>query len=428
MRSPSRTPPKGAWRMVALGFIAQNFAIGLSIASFGVTVLAIEKEFQTSRTLAATGASLVILAGGLLAPLGMRMMERLSIRTTMMIGVLLGSAGYAALAIAPNIWVFLAAYGVLVGGGFVLAGNMPGGILVSNWFPTDRGRAIGVMMIPLGVMIVPLACTPILESLGLRTLYWIICAVNLLVLPLLLFVRDKPPEQVEPPNQPFNQTGPGDTAAGQTMEGLARDRLLKPIELFRRPEFWLVIATVGLLNGSGMVKISHLVALTTEQGATMGQATLLLSVSGGAGAVGSLLFGWLADRIGGAGSLLVNALTQAATWSIFLVEPGMALLVVDAIIMGMAGSGVFAAMIVTWSSLFGTHNLTRTMGVSGVFGMVLSVSAPPIAGLLRDASGSYTQVLHAVIGTCLFAAASMAVLMMRRPSSRLRSVPPTTVD
>lgn len=189
-------PPKGAWRMVALGFAAQNFAIGLSIASFGIAVLAIEREFHTTRTLASLGASLVLVAFGLFAPVVTRLIELWSIRTTMMIGVALGSAGYVALALAPHIWLFLAAYWLLVGSGALLSGNFPASILVSNWVPGAKGRALGVMMIPLGVMLVPLACAPILEAIGLRRLYLVIGAVNLLMLPPLLMVRDRPGQTV----------------------------------------------------------------------------------------------------------------------------------------------------------------------------------------------------------------------------------------
>ena len=148
MVSQSEKAPQGAWRMVALGFVTQNLSIGFSIASFGVVVLAIEEHFHTTRTLASLGASLVVATLRLLAPLTSWMIERWSIRTTMMVGVVLGSVGYVALALAPNIWLFLSAYTLLVGIGSLLAGGFPASILVSNWFPVHNGRALGVMMIP----------------------------------------------------------------------------------------------------------------------------------------------------------------------------------------------------------------------------------------------------------------------------------------
>ena len=298
-----------------------------------------------------------------------------------MFGVALGSLGYVALALAPNIGIFLAAYALLVGVGALLAGGFPASILVSNWFPRANGRALGVMMIPLGVMLVPLACAPILEAIGLRRLYLLMAAVNLLLLPLLLLVRDRPAEAADPADETPQPAVPA---------------TLRVAQILRRPQFWLLILGMGLLDSSGMVKVSQLVALTAERGFALQQATLLLAVSGGAGAVGTLLFGWLADRIGGAGALMVNALVQAAGWSIFLLNPGMSLLLADAVLMGLAGAGVYAVVIVALTQQFGAHNLARALGLAGAIGIIPTFLGPPLAGWLHDASGSYALVLYAV--------------------------------
>lgn len=400
-------PTKGAWRMVGLAFAAQNFAIGLGIGSFGVLVLAIEQQFQTSRTLASLGASLVLVAFGVFAPLATRLIERFSIRSTMILGVILGSLGYAALGVAPNIWWFLAAYLLLVGPGVLFAGNFPGSILISNWFPGSKGGAIGIMMIPLGVMLVPLACTPILESYGLPAVFYAMAAVNLLMLPLLMFVKDRPAHLLA--------SADDDGASGSVSHDLGGP-LLRSGQLMRRADFWLMVVGIGLLNGSGMIKISHLVALTAERGLSLADATMLLAVSGGAGVVGSLMFGWLADRIGGLRALIVNGLVQAGTWVIFLFDPNMPVLIADAIVMGIVGAGVYAAMVVAFTDVFDAVNLPRVMGVSGVFVVIPNFLSPPVAGLLRDMSGSYTMVLIAATAACLVAVACMAGSMVcRRP-------------
>lgn len=398
-------PAEGAWRMVGLAFAAQNFAIGLGIGSFGVLVLAIEQQYATSRTLASLGASLVLVAFGVFAPAATRLIERFSIRSTMILGVILGSLGYAALAVAPNIWWFLTAYLLLVGPGVLFAGNFPGSILISNWFPGTKGRAIGIMMIPLGVMLVPLACTPILETYGLQAVFWAMAAVNLLMLPLLLFVKDRP----------FYPAGYADqyTASDEANDGHG-GVLLSSGQLLRRADFWLMVIGIGVLNGSGMIKISHLVALTAERGLSLADATMLLAVSGGAGAVGSMMFGWLADRVGGLRSLIVNGLVQAGTWVIFLFDPNMPVLIADAIVMGMAGAGVYAAMVVAFTDVFDASNLAKVMGVSGVFVVIPNFLSPPVAGLLRDMSGSYTMVLVAASAACLVSVACMAASLAYR--------------
>ena len=411
MHATLETSSRAAWRMVGIGLVAQNLAIGLSVSSFGVVVLAIEQQFHTSRALASLGVSLALGVGGVLSPLAGSLIERWSIKATMMLGVLVGSAGYVALALAPDIQLFLAAYALLVGIGALLAGGFSGSILVSNWFPGGSGRALGVMMIPLGAMVVPLIGAPILEAIGLRKLYLLMAGINLLMLPLLMLVRERPVHLRGPGAPPIDAT---------PLPAVAPP--MRVAELLSSPQLWLLVIGMGLLDGSSMVKVSQLAAIITERGFTLAQAALLLSISGGAGAVGSLSFGFLADRIGGAGALVVNGLAQAGAWSIFLLNPGMELLMVNAALMGLAGSGVFAMVIVALTQQFGAQNLPRALGLAGAFGIIPTFLCPPLAGLLRDLSGSYEVVLYAVMGACLTAALCTGLVMLH-PLQRRRAAP-----
>lgn len=391
--------------MLTLAALAQNFAIGLSFGSFGVSVLAIEQEFDTTRTLASFAGSLEILAMGLLGPFVAVLMERFTIRKTMLAGVVLGSIGWLALSVAPNIWVFLAAFGLLVGPSVVMSGNMPGSALITNWYPVNTGRAIGLMMMPIGVMLVPLASTPIIEAFGLRTLYVALAATNLLLFPLLLMVRDRPPAPAEPVSPSVQAARPAAPELGVRMTSA---------QLLKRVDFWILAAAVGVMNGSGMVKISHLVALVAEQGRTIGEATLLLTISGGAGVVGSLAFGWLADRIGGPLALMVNGVFQAATWTIFFLHPGMPLLIVDATLMGVCGAGVFSAYLIAVTNLFGRQNVPRVLGLGGLFMMSITFTSPLVAGIIYDITGSYSMVLVAISAGCILGSLCMVWLWSRR--------------
>ena len=398
----TRSNPKGAWRTLALAFIAQNFAIGLSLGSFSVSVLAIQEEFHTTRAIASLGGSLVVLALGLFGPIAASSIERFTIRKTMLGGVLVGSLGYLALSVAPNIWLFLLAYLILIGPGAVLSGILPASVLINNWFPVGPGRAVGIMMMPLFIMLVPIGSTMVIEATNVRYLYLVLAVTNLLLFPLLWLVKDRPPKEVE--------AGPEQRPVGADGDALPH---LKGAQILGRIDFWLLVLAIGLLNGSGMVKLSHLVPLVAEQGRTVGEATLLLSISGGAGVVGSMIFGWLADRFGGPPALMLNGLVQAAAWTIFFMHPGMPLLILDATLMGICGGGVFAAYMVVIRFVFGSQNMPRALALAGLFGMIPNFVAPPIAGFLQDRAGSYWTMLIAVSTGCLIAALSMAVLWAR---------------
>ena len=100
------------------------------------------------------------------------------------------AAGYLVAAAAPNIWVLLAAFALLIGPGATIAGTLPATVLASRWFEHRQGRAVGLVNMPLFVMLAPIVAVTLLEQFGVRALYLALAAVQLLTLPAALGVKD----------------------------------------------------------------------------------------------------------------------------------------------------------------------------------------------------------------------------------------------
>jgi len=158
------------------------------------------------------------------------------------------------------------------------------------------------------------------------------------------------------------------------------------------------------------MKVAHLVPLLAEQGRSFGEANFLLAVSGGAGLLGSLAFGVLADRWGAAKSLILNAVVQAVSWTIFLAPVGMGLLVVDAIVVGACGGGVMAALGALIGAVFPASSFSRTFGVLGLFTLPFLFGMPPIASYLYTSSGSYWLPVALIVASFLASAAMIAAI------------------
>jgi len=390
-------PPPGAWRMAGLAFLMQNSATGLTFGSFGAIVLAIEAQFHTTRTLASLGVSLAVVTLSLLAPfLGSVLIRRVPIRRVMIAGLLLGALGYALLAWVSDIRALLAIYLLIVGPSLVMFGALPSNTLVSSWFGDRPGRALGLVNMPLFVTLVPLASGAILGAHGLSAVFACVAVAHLIVLPFAFAVRDGPCIAASPGKEP------GTASA-----------------ILARPAFWLLAVGGGIVVGAGIMKIGHLVAIVTAQGHSAEIGTMLLAISGAAGMFGSPLFGWLADRIGGAGALIANALLQAATFFILLAPVGVPLLVVDAVLIGACGAGVVAAKGVLFSHLFGPANFARVFGLTSIATLPFLFGMTPLAGLLYDRSGSYALPVAVTIAL-LFAAALILLPLLaaeRRPDA-----------
>lgn len=393
------------WRMVALAFFVNNTALGVAYGGYGVSVLAIAQKFGIGRAVAALPISFIILAVTILAPFFGIIFRRISIRLTMIAGLLLSAIGYLALAWTSDWRMMLAVYLFVVGPGVAASGFLPANVLVSNWFVRSQGKALGLVNMTLFIMLVPMVAVTILETYGLSAVYLFQMAMVLLAIPFAFLLVDRPSDIGERP------LGDGDKAD----EALIEAPSIAASELLTASRFWLLVVCIGILTGSGTTKLAHMVPLLTEQGWPVSEASLLLAVSGGAGIVGSFFFGFLADRAGGALALFLNGVLQASMWSLLLLPLSLPVLMVDAIVMGLCGAGLVAAQGVLFTHLFGVRNFGVVMGMLSAATVPFLVGMGPLIGYLRDASESYHMPIAALaIGTAV-AALPFASRILRRP-------------
>lgn len=376
--------PSGArWRMVALAFLAQNTAIGMSFGAYGTLVDALEREFSTSRALAASGLSVMTLTMSLLSPLVGWLMRRWSLRTIMIAGALLAAAGYAVLAFVTNIYLLLSTYALLIGPGVCLLGVIPSSALVANWFGERRGRALGFVNMPFFVFVFPFISAAVLASFSLRGVFLLLAAVLLALAPCLLLVVDHPGDE--------GSAAHADTQAVQLKAGVVP---LSSWQLLRTPAFLALTLGVGFLMAAGMTMVTHVVALALDRGLDLASASLLLAIFGVSGAVGALAFGWLADRIGPGLALATSAFVQLPGWLIlFLGTSDLPALTGIAAVIGLccgATTGLMGTAIGAW---FDLASFGQVMGLIYAFLVPFLFGAAPFAGYLFDVTGDYRAAL-----------------------------------
>lgn len=401
VQAAASAPPFAGWRVVALSSVIHNLAFGMAYGTYGAGVLAIQSHFATSRATVSLVLSLIIAATVISAPILGRLYGRISIRRSVMLGSLLGATGYFALAATSDWRVMLACYAFLVGPGVALAGSMPTNVLATNWFVERQGLALGIVNLPLGLMIAPLWAAYVLSHGDLPELYMWSGLIFLLIIPLAWAVTDRPDQIGQLPRGGV----PKDV---EEQAGIATP-LLSMRDIAGRLDFWIIVLAIGILVGGGAMKVGHLVPLLAEQGHSMEEASALLALSGGAGAIGSLIIGWLADRYGGALILSCNAAVQASMWFIFLMPVSLTVLTVDAVVIGVCGGGIATAQGVLLVHRFGAANFSRALGLLGFCAVPFILGINPVAGYLHDVTGTYRSAIWALIAGTF----AIAVLLTR---------------
>src|SRR6185503_10614496 len=213
---------------------------------------------------------------------------------TMALSTLLLAAGYAAAALAPTLWMFAAAQGVLIGFGSA-ACFMPLVADTSHWFVKRRALAMAICASGnyLGGALWPKILDLLIRGYDWRTAYFVTAAICLAVmLPLCLALRAP---------SPAHGSGTGGVAAHS-----ARSLGLSPNTL----QIWLAVAGVGCCVAMSMPQV-HIVAYCVDLGYGTTRGAEMLSIMTAFGIVSRVASGWIADRVGGIKTLLLGSTLQA---------------------------------------------------------------------------------------------------------------------
>ena len=172
--------------------------------------------------------------------------------------------------------------------------------------------------------------------------------------------------------------------------------------------------TSAAIAAGGTILSTHIVPMAIGWGVPAPKAALLVAVMAGSGMVGSLAFGWLADKIGGGPALMVNCLIQVVLWGLLLLQPPFGLLLILTGLIGACGAGLVAAFGTALAEHFGAASFGRAYGLSSLVNLPFVAGGAPLAGYVFVKTGSYGtalmgQIVFYVIGALL------AGTMQRRP-------------
>jgi len=399
---PADRKAQGAWRVVGLVFVILNVALGVNFAGYGALVEAIQRDYGTSRALASGGLSMLTLALGLLSPMVGGLMRRYSVRMLMALGIALNAFGYLAIGWTDNIYEFLAIYALLIGPGFSLFSVVPCTTIVSNWFAEGRGRALGIINMPVGNAIMPIAAAAMLTATGLHATFTGAAILLACLLPLLLLFRESP------------ATGAGATATSRDTAA-APPSTLSTAAILRSPAFLILTLGVAVLTAGGLTIVTHVVALGQGRGLDVTSASLLLAGFGLAGLAGAPLAGWLADRLGPGYAFAIVFFASILPWLGLLVAGGnFAALMLCSLLIGMCSNATMPLFGVSTGTWLGAENISLAMGLSYMLQIPFMFGAGPAAGAIYDASGSYTPTILTLCAAFAFMGAVFLVYAGRR--------------
>jgi len=391
--------PTGIYPIVRLLAALALMTIGGSAMYATIVVLKpIAAEFQVSRGTAAIPYTLFMVGFGL-GGIGMgRVADRFGIMPPILVASLSLPAGFVASAHAANFWQFSLAIGVLSGlfGAAATFGPMVADI--SHWFIRRRGLAIAVVIS--GTYVAGALWPPILQhyidAIGWRDTFvgfGIFALFTMLALSLVL-IR-KPPALAE-----------STTASGPA--GPFRPLGFAPTTL----QCLICAAGIGCCVAMAMPQV-HIVPYATDLGHSAARGAEMLSLMLGFGIVSRLVSGWLSDRIGGLGTLILGSSLQAIVLAAFLMADTLTALYILSIAFGLSQGGIVPSYAIIIRGFFPANQAGWRIGTT-MFATTTGMALGGwMAGALFDLTGSYTA---SFVNAILFNLANMAfaVTMFRR--------------
>jgi MFS family permease len=201
---------------------------------------------------------------------------------------------------------------------------------------------------------------------------------------------------------------PGIENKAAVSETLTPQPALTAPQLLRRREFWSLSLAFASVTMISTLLTAFIVPMAKDWAIDATRGASLLSIASIAGMAGTVVFGMLADRLGGLKVLIIVSVDTAILWGLILLKPPFAVLVPIVGLMGFHAASVTGVAAMTLSECFGQQGFGRAMGLSSMISLPFSVVSAPLAAALYGATGSFATPIAGMIGflllTTLFAA------------------------
>jgi predicted MFS family arabinose efflux permease len=407
-----------AWWVAAVTFLALVGAAAFRAVP-GVLIDPLRDEFGWSVSTISAAVAVNMALYGLTAPFAAALMENFGIRRVVISALLLTALGSGLTVFMTTSWQLILLWGFAVGLG---TGSMALSLVATvtgRWFVARRGLVSGVLTA--GGATGQLVFLPLVawadQNWGWRSASLGTTVAALAVVPLVAWLlRDRPRDLGV---TPYGGTADDDRIAEPVRAGAARTAVTGLLVAARRRPFWLLAGGFFIcgLSTNGLVQ-PHFIPAAHDHGMPVTTAAGLLAVVGIFDIAGTVLSGWLTDRVDP--RVLLLAYYGLRGFSLFLLPP-------------LFGPDLHVSMIafIVFYGLDGVATVPPTLALCRehfgarapiVFGWVFashqlgSAVAAFGGGVIRDVTGSYDLAWFLAGGFCMAAAVMSISIRRNRPA------------
>ena len=381
------------WVYAIVGVIVLLFA-GL-VYAWSVLSTPIAAEFtdwsKAQLSMTFTIVMIMFCIGSLLCGL---LSGKLSAKMSVRIGAVLFLLGFFLASRTQSLAMLYIGFGVLCGLSSGLCYNAVMSTIV-RWFPDRPGLISGVLLMGFGggsFIIGKLyqAWTPA-EIGGWRASFLVMGIIIFVVLAICSFF-------FLAPGADFVAPAAKNSKAAVKIAG----KEYKPLEMVKKPSFWLYYVWAIALSAAGLALISQASGVVWEASAsqTAGAVATIVGLISICNALGRVLFGGMYDKYGRSLSMqLVNILfiITSGVLILALAAKSVVVVIIGFILGGLAYSGITPTNSAFCRAYFGPANYPVNFSLINS-NLIFASFGSTVSGALFDASGSYNVTFFLIIG------------------------------
>lgn len=405
-----------AWIVAAITFITLIAAAAFR-STTSIMFEPLEHEFGWTRSLTSNAVAVNLVIYGLTAPFAATLMERFTVRRVAVSALALVALGTGLTVFMTQGWQLILYWGVFVGLGTGCLALVFGSLVANRWFTKRRGLVTGIFSAAYAtgqLIFLPLLSGVVMTS-GWRFSSIVVAVFAASIIPLFfLGFRNSP---AEANTEPYG--GPSKEPAGKAAPRTATATIGVLVESLRKPAFWILAGTFFVCGWTtnGLIG-AHFIPAAHDHGMPMGTAAGLLALVGIFDFAGTILSGWLTDRVNPIWLLMFYyGLRGLALFTVpFVLGPTVELpLMFFVIFYGLDWIATVPPTIELCRKYFGLNQSPTVYGWVFASHMVGAAIAAAYAGAIREVQGSYFIAWITAAVLCLVAAASVLLLKRIKP-------------
>jgi MFS family permease len=386
--------PQSSQAYIVLTAFLSLFAL-VGIAYYGLPFFYdfMTKEYGWSRTVVTSGNALgKLLVGPLFGFIAGWLIDRYGPRRLMISGALLMGVALMGLSFSSSLGMFYLFF-VLNALGYVCGGPLPCQVLISRWFDKNRGKAMGIAYLGIGMggAMVPLVSAGLEKEFGWHLALCVLgFLIILIALPMAYFIK-----------------GPSSKLA----EKKKNDPTVPIKSVLINPHFYfLAIGSMCCMGAVGGIS-QHLKYYLRDLNFTQSEAAHIMSLVLILSLLGRVMMGWLADLVSRKYVMILIYLIVAFSIPFLMISDFSGRIYLFSVLFGIGLGGNYMIIPLMAGDLFGVHTLGRTMGIILVAdGVAESVFPMLVGSLYNNVSKSYSVGFIVLIGLALSGAIIVSLL------------------